>query len=298
MDVTYSDFSERQFLVTDYQASIMSNMVAMALTISGPRLWFLIKRLVLWTHREFLLWRRMRGKSNLESDVRSNTMEIIDESHSELGAALRLWRHISFRLRPRVELLDNPAWWENATAGDGRIAMLKKVCKNFLRRSLDIFMSILLSLAFVGIFVVVSTGSVLSAGIVVGDTTALSSSRLCEPPGHSDILFTRAASYSQQCYRKPAGTDGCGYFYSQDIPYKVISDRDAIKSEEHIYQGHEHHSLSTRRNETVSFDTGLLDSSIIGINAKKRYQFRRKTTCTLVASEQKDYQSLGMRMEG
>ena len=53
--------SERQFLVTDYQASIMNNLVAMALTLAGPRPWILIKRLAVWAYKRLRRGNRVTG---------------------------------------------------------------------------------------------------------------------------------------------------------------------------------------------------------------------------------------------
>ena len=48
-----TDSPGRQFLVSEYRASILSNLVAMVLTLSGPRLWILIKALLLWSYEAY-----------------------------------------------------------------------------------------------------------------------------------------------------------------------------------------------------------------------------------------------------
>lgn len=210
----------RQFLVTDYQASIMSNLVAMTLTLAGPRLWILIKRFAIWlydyvrasrshhtTREDFRMCLPIResGDASLHSRDRNRDLEIIEESHSELSASIKLITDILRRLRPRIEL---PSQAETLNYRHTRSEYTGKIMcawNNTLRQPMDIIIPFLLSIAFVAIFVAGSAGSVLSAGIV-SDTTALASSRRCFiPQGYSDI--------SQRAFVSSIGTP---VLYSKD----------------------------------------------------------------------------------
>ncbi|KAF2434043.1 hypothetical protein EJ08DRAFT_694069 [Tothia fuscella] len=91
---------------------------------------------------------------------------------------------------------------------------------------------------------------------------------------------SRAGTYAQTCY-PPIGTLSkpdlfssmrCKTFYRQNINYK--SDRQDSTCP------FADPNLCIKGALTVSFDTGKIDSSVIGINTKRPYQFRRKTTCS------------------
>ena len=145
-------------------------------------------------------------------------MNIIEESHSKLSVALKLSMAMIRGLQPRIELPRQSFIGTVGTARDKRIERLRSAWDNFLRRPLDFLISFLLSCIFVGIFVAGSSGSVLSAGIV-SDTTALASSSRCYPPDDITNASLQAAAYSQQCYRRPPGTEGCNYLYNQQTTF-------------------------------------------------------------------------------
>ena len=306
----------------------MSNVVATALTLCGPRLWLLIKRLGFEAFALYVHWKRNYGSSASRRHLSTsdNAMELIEESHSELGAALMLLKSIFLRLRPRIELAEQSIANVNGAGGNRRTERLKRIWETFLSKPFDIGMSVLLSLTFVGIFVAGTSGSVLSAGIV-GDTTALASSEHCFPPDYrKSNVSLEAASYSQRCYKQPAGTEGCGYLYNQDIFYSERSSKKCPlrqcqggvqkpSATNHIFTGEQENDTtniresaatsqasmkeqdnggSHRKHSAITLDTGLVDASVIGINAPKRYQFRRTTTCAPSRSSQNEYQSVGI----
>lgn len=268
----------RQFLVSQRTASILSNLVAMALTLVGPRLWLLLKAFFFWAlayYNRRSLHRAIhdRAQPNLlpvshmvvipdeaqhnpnHSISMTDTLETIENSHSELGAALQLINRFWKLLKAgRIEL---------STPG----SLSRRYCQlfarpwnNFIGQPVDVLVPFILSAAFIGLFVAQSSSSVLSAGIV-SDSTALSTSPRCsiERP----IGFDRALAYTKLCYHAEEGADGCNIFDNQTIKY------------------------TEKANETcpfigkacVTFDTGLIDAKFLGINAAKRYQFRRRMSC-------------------
>lgn len=299
---TSSNLPGYQFLVTDYQASIMSNLIAMALTLAGPRLWILIKPFSFWVLRQ---WRRHHGRNKEPREMLpGQTMDIIEESHSELSAALRLVVEVVRRLRPRIELSDESTNGVRKTTRHRCYGPLASAWRNFLSRPCDIVVSLLLSSAFVGIFVAGSSGSVLSAGIV-SDTTALASSRHCFPPDDKPSALSQAASYSQQCYKKSRETEGCQHFYQQYIAYSEKAIHrcplryggcavQSTAANNNFPEGDiGNQGQSAARDVGVSFDTGFVESNVIGINAPKRYSFRRTATCAPSTSFMKRYDSFG-----
>ena len=265
----------------------MSNVVAMAMTLAGPRLWILIKRSSFAVYHSF--WNRHWNK-NLNEKIfaprgQSHNIVIIDESRTELGAAMKVILNAFHRIKPRLEILDAREFETASTASNVRIRWFIDTWHQILSRPLDVLASLLLSCVLVGIFVAGSSGSVLSAGIV-SDTTALFRSPRCYPPHDMDNMnFYEPSMYARGCYNRPAGTQGCNSLHNGSIAFTEIPiDRCPWRdgrcivgpgSSEFMMNG----TKNATRSVAVSFDTGLVESGIIGINAPKRYQFRRTATC-------------------
>ena len=194
---------QRQFLVTDYQASIMSNLVAIALTLSGPRLWILIKRLGFCVYGTIFARRSVVNELS-QAQSSSNALDIIEESHSVLSAAIRPFVNSFYCLRPRIELpsattrsnVDPRCSWPYEES----VEHVVRAWGDFLKRPLDTFISVCLSIAFVALFVAGSSGTVLSTGIV-SDNTALASSTWCSPFNRSANAKStmQAFEYIQRC---------------------------------------------------------------------------------------------------
>lgn len=277
--------------MSERTASILSNLVAMTLTLVGPRLWVLIKAFSFWAigiyERRLLSTRTDHVQSDFpltsssaasvnptpydlppRNLALSDRCAAIENSHSELGAALDLIRSVWNLLRAGcIELFSN-----NSPEDQGQTLInIRRSWKNFLRQPVDILMSLLISAALIGLFVAESSGSLLSASIV-SDTTALASSSKCAPLPHGSNLspFSRAAAYATKCYDAEHGADGCNYFYNQTISYAEKSNQTCPFLGQTCVWG---------RNSAVAFDTGLIDAKILGINAAKRFQFRREMLC-------------------
>ena len=294
-------------LVSDYHASILSNTVAMALTLAGPRLWILLKAFVCWIYEKHRARKRRfslnpglfretasdvfldrRQRPILESgfhmhtaaaprhdQLTENNMTTSESSHSELGAACDVLGNVWEQLRAgRVQLPTR------STPHRGRFSIYFKkletcweeaarVWRNFLYQPMDIAISLLFSAILIGIFVAESTGSVLSASIV-SDTVAVASSSRCFIPWSGFLgQYRRATIYGQQCYDKPQGSDGCNYFFSQEIPYnELLNDTCPFSND----------LCGTGLNGSYTLDTEYIDSASIGINAAKPPVFRRKVT--------------------
>ena len=307
---TKDEVPGRQILVSEYHASILSSLVAIALTLTGPQFWILIKAFMLWMikngKKHFKTARRQNdrqlslviarvpytGRSEdieLQAEMQSQeitsthehneNMVTTQNSHSELGAALKLIGNVWRRLKLRhIELSTESA---TAVRQQPELTRLLKFWENFLQQPADIALSLLLSAIFIGLFVAHSSGSILSARIV-SDGIALSSSPGCfESKGNGSWfkgrkLFQSYNDYSEKCYHAHLGADGCTTFYNQSISYTEQVDVNCPFSGNGCMKG---------IHAPIAFDTGLVDSKYLGINAAKRHRFRRRTTCTPFVSD-------------
>ena len=260
----------------------------MALTLTGPRLWILLKAFVFWAfaHCERRSKRRStRGEfighnlpdlppvadfstshhQNQPNATFTDNLTTIKNSHSELGAALDLMTKVFKLLKAdRIQLsiptpLSKRRWQS--------LAKITRPWRNLIQQPFDVVVPFILSAAFIGLFVAQSSGSVLSARILT-DKIALSISPRC--PIRWSRSFKQATLYSNHCYHAEEGAEGCNFFYNQSIGYIEKA------NETCPFRGM---TCAWGRNSAVSFDTGLVDAHILGINAPRKYQFRRKMLC-------------------
>ena len=149
------------------------------------------------------------------------------------------------------------------------------------------FMVVLVTILF-GLFVAQTVAGIFSARIA-SDRASLSSSTSCgiweldynvggEASIHDDLhnyqKESRASQYARDCY-SPSGitnSQGCRSFYNQSIGFEAKYDQVCpFGSPELCLDG---------LYSAVTFDTGHVDSSIIGVNAPNTHKFRRKTSCS------------------
>lgn len=85
---------------------------------------------------------------------------------------------------------------------------------------------------------------------------------------------SRAADYAYSCYGdlKPGDPTECEFFYSGNITYSEPS-----YSYECSFPSKDVCAPST---QSVTFDTGIEDVSVLGINSPTTDKFRRRTTCS------------------
>ena len=84
----------------------------------------------------------------------------------------------------------------------------------------------------------------------------------------------RASEYARNCYNSPetVSTLSCKIFYNQSIAYSTQVDQRCPFSSSELCLGGLY--------SAVTFDTGVVDASVIGINAPSTHKFRRTTTCS------------------
>lgn len=147
---------------------------------------------------------------------------------------------------------------------------------------------IVISTVLFGLFVAQAIAGVFSAKIA-SDHAGLSSSKHCgiwqfnedaggEAADRDDWYNyqkeARASRYARTCYNSPDPTEpfSCGVFYNQSIAYTTKTHHLCPFALPELC----HDGLYS----AVSFDTGYIDASVIGINSPNTHKFRRTTTCS------------------
>ena len=162
---------------------------------------------------------------------------------------------------------------------------IKHVCRGD-KRWLGVIVVIIFVLIIV--FVAWTIVGIISANIA-SDRTGLSSSQHCgiwqfddnagDDAAYRDDLYNRqkeerASQYARNCYSNPHAADSlsCKIFYNQSIDFETKTQQHCpFPSPELCFDG---------LYSAISFDTGLVDGSLIGINSDPTYRFRRRTTCS------------------
>ena len=147
---------------------------------------------------------------------------------------------------------------------------------------------IVITTVLFGLFIAQSIAGVFSAKIA-SDRAGLSSSQNCgiwqfnenaggEAADRDDLnnyqKEARASQYARTCYNSPDPIDpfSCGIFYNQSIAYTTKTHQPCpFASIELCHDG---------LYSAISFDTGYVDASAIGINSPATYKFRRTTSCS------------------
>jgi len=130
---------------------------------------------------------------------------------------------------------------------------------------------------------------VIVSAYIASDKIGLSSSQHCgiwqfddnagDEAAYRDDLYNRqkeerASQYARNCYNNPDPTDtlSCRIFYNQSIGFETKTQQSCpFPSSELCYKG---------LYSAITFDTGLVDASTIGINSRVTFKFRRRTKCS------------------
>ena len=147
---------------------------------------------------------------------------------------------------------------------------------------------IVVAVILFGLFVAQAIAGVFSAKIA-SDRAGLSSSQHCgiwqfnenaggDAADRDDLnnyqKEARASQYARTCYNSPDPTDpfSCRVFYNQSIAYTTKIQQPCPFASSELC----HHGLYS----AISFDTGHVDASVIGVNSPKTHKFRRTTSCS------------------
>jgi hypothetical protein len=166
---------------------------------------------------------------------------------------------------------------------------MSTIMKNFKEEKLTFTLISALILMLFGIFIGEQVVAISVAGIV-GDSVGLSASPKCgnwQYIGNNDTETWRYQSqslaaaqrrstiYIDNCYREPFAAEDC----------KVYNNRTIAFSEEHNascpFLGD---VCLYGQISAYALETHWVDSNVLGINAPKRYHFRRKTTCSPIVT--------------
>lgn len=148
--------------------------------------------------------------------------------------------------------------------------------------------AIVITTVLFGLFVAQSIAAVFS-GKIASDKSGLSSSTYCgiwqfdpkaggEAADRADMKNyheeARASQYARNCYGSPDPTStlSCRVFYNQSIAFSTSTRQKCPFSSVELCLGGLH--------SATTFDTGLVDASVVGINAAQTHKFRRVTTCS------------------
>ena len=221
--------------------------------------------------------------SNARS-LHENNLLTTEESHSELGAARSVlqntWHQLQVdRIRLPTEQSSHSRSWLDRLQRTLKFTVSRSylIWKIFLQQPADFVFSFCLAAILIAIFVIESSGVILSAEIL-SDTITLASSPNCSIT--SLFYFDdeadqarRALAYSKQCYAPGDNTDRCNYFFNRSITYTEKSN-DTCPFSGGVCIGGDH--------AAYTLDTGIVDAKYLGINTHDHYYFRRRTTCTPV----------------
>ena len=191
-----------------------------------------------------------------QSQYGTETIDILDKSRDSWEAELNLIRYILDPLKKQT-------------------------------RSPDILVVVVLTIFF-GLFIGYVVASTFSAKIA-SDRAGLASSQYCgiwqfddkagDEAADRDDLYNyqkeaRASQYARTCYNAPNPDDPftCRIFYNQSIEFDTKTDQPCPFASSELCSGGLY--------SAVSFDTGLIDASVIGINAPVTHKFRRTTSCS------------------
>lgn len=291
-----------QILVSDYYSQILTSWIAVCLTLASPSIFRLfaeafraVLRFSIWTYRkskpetfdlvplrEFTDW----DNDNPES-VAQYALKQLDtiRDESEPFHGLRIlkdchWISIGLEDENR-SLRERLSFFFSALNGDARISLAFGLVTLFLFS------------AFVG----TTIGGIASARIANGEL-GLSNNPNCGDwrPNATHILThmdealigglnfhfekgNAAGAYQETCYGPEAKSDACKTFSDQQINY--------IKK--HNLSCPFEGSVCLGGDVGIQFDTGLVDSEVLGINidTAKRFRFRRSMTCAPLLVDQR-----------
>jgi hypothetical protein len=277
----------------------MKALVAVALTLSGPYIFEILK--------SFILWPRAWWNSVSQHPETQPLLGVNQHSENAQGAnsvqnseALRgddAQRNVEAHQDRDTQRVEDAQYQHDPLEILGRSRSGRETVWNFLKDALQkgadfsgshATIMVLIGTALFGALVAQTVANVFSADIAT-NRAALSSSTNCgiwefdinagdEAASRADIRDyqkeARAGEYARSCYDPPNVTDSmrCDFFYYPSIAFTSKSlDKCPFGSYDVCLGG---------LYSAVTFDTGLVDASQIGINFETTHKFRRKTTCS------------------
>ena len=290
-----------QVLATDMWSRVMTGVVAVCLTLTTPYIF----ELVIWLFNP--LWKSFGSRAQPREDDESQ--QLLRNSSTGYGTTSTPPDTGESRQSegPEPVRLDGPSFAAEASQTDqernsvrgigSRLAIgsssretvwsfLRALAHGEVRDWKDQSLGLLLSIVLFIFFVAQATFGILSARIA-SDKIGISSSSHCgvwqfdenAGPEASDVADLsnyekeyRASQYARTCYDKSQlSPSSCELFYNRSISFSTKTHQPCPFASSHM--------CLDGLYSAVTFDTGMVDSSIIGVNSPDPYKFRRTSNC-------------------
>lgn len=259
------DLAAWQVLSSHFWATWFTTAVAVSLALSGPYVFVVVRSTLLGLYS----WLNPRQSRPMTGQVSGETEQLTVEGMMQTATGGRDTVKKFYR-----------AVYEKGTHFTARH-------KTGMLFVLGVFFSAFIAQVFVGSFI--------SARIATNRVALLESNRCGfyeyddkrggeEDAARADIWMSekerRAAEYAQECYgpEKKGKAMLCNLFLNATIGFKR-------KDDTCPFDNHTVCAGGFTNGAAVTFDTGLVDSSVLGINYNPTHKFRRTTTCTPLNSK-------------
>ncbi|OCK85505.1 hypothetical protein K432DRAFT_421764 [Lepidopterella palustris CBS 459.81] len=315
--IDYSHHNRTQLLESDFWAEWFKSLAAVCLALSGPYIFAILKNLIVGLHwwwnyvpdrdeNQPLLDRRRSPRSSQRIAATQHRARQPDNVAAEDGDQSQGNANSQ---SVEDEDQDNQADSRDAI-GPMEVFMRAKGGRETIKEFFNsVFQDVsgfsaqhatimvVILTAILAVFVAQIVANVFSAKIAT-DRAALSSSKFCgiydfngddagpEDAARADVYNyqqeARAGEYAQNCYGSQNATASmrCNFFYKRSISVKY-SYPDRCPFETHPDRRPCYGGLYS----AVTFDTGIVDASELGINSKITHKFRRKSTCVPLSME-------------
>jgi hypothetical protein len=291
----------------------MKVLVAVGLTLSGTYVFEILKSFFLWfgswwnpvsqiPETQPLLGVSRHSENALGSGAAQNGEALQGDGAQQNGEALQgdgAQQDVEAHQNHDIQLVEDTQNQHEespleilARSRSGR-ETIRNFSKDAMQRGADFYGShatimVIIGTALLAALVAQTVANVFSADIATG-RAALSSSTQCgiwafddgagdEAASRADLRGyqkeARAGEYARSCYDSSNATDSmlCDFFYYPSIAFTSKSlDKCPFESYDVCLDG---------LYSAVTFDSGFVDASQIGVNFETTHKFRRKTTCS------------------
>ena len=269
------DFADKQLLVHEKTAQALGNAIAIAITLTLPRLLVLFQ-LCLPSLGQALHCMSQISRFRLDRERRltSHLLETFLRADSISNVASRLigthlgMRRIRLGVRHRDFLL-----------------RCREMGMNFREDKLGFGVVCMILLALLAFYVCVQAIAIMTLGILSGNlgVPASPACGLWLPAKATDKMTviatqeeSRAVAYAKHTYSvAPSSCSLDGTFVTQNIQYQESRGHDCPFAPEHCLN----HASA------IILDSGMQSARILGLNSVEQYSFRKKITCAPLRSQ-------------
>jgi hypothetical protein len=294
-----------QILVKEQTAVKLTNVIAILLTLSLPRLWIFVK--VFWPICVglfakicvFIFGRHVETldtPNSLDDELQDQDIQLaeIEPQMPDEPARIAVGLRNTVEQSPSFEIAAGRLFGKHIFMGNiqfqssgGRASRfldrLKSVARNFREGPLAFSGILLLSGLFFAIFICLQIIAICASTIVLSGTAEMKNPHCGAWEADSlsnmsviariqdlntDVMF-KAVSYAENCYEASSQSEECSFFYSSRVPFK----------EDHNAPCPFQDLCYSRNSSVYHLDTGYTSSRILGINEKDAAEFRMQRTC-------------------